>query len=304
MIIFGGAGFLARNFIAASPDWEITTFDRASWAGDIRHHRHVVGDVLDPLAVREAIEGAELAFLRHGVLGGPQSIATDQCRKYLAINAESVMSILSSCDHVGCRRVILDSSEQVFGQSGDLSLLSAYVEPSPMNFYGATKLVAEKALGMWTMAQPDRSAQVFRYSRVRAPDTKDVIYHFVRASLVNRPIQLKTNPNHKISFVHVSDVIAANRVALTRTPRFATYNVSCERPIALYDLAQRVKAMTRSTAPIEIEFDTQSGLNFEPFVTGMEWESSAEELGVAPRYGVDAMVRQTIALLREDHDKI
>jgi UDP-glucose 4-epimerase len=298
MIIFGGAGFLARSLVIASPDWEIITFDRAAWAGDVPHYRHIVGDVLDPPAVRDAVEGAELAFCRHGVLGGPHSVAVNQCRRYLAINAESVMSILAACDRAGCRRVILDSSEQVFGQSGDLSLLSAYAEPSPMNFYGATKLVAEKALQMWTIGEPDRSAQVFRYSRVRAPETRDVVYHFVRACLDNKPVQIRSNPNHKLSFVHVNDVIAANRVALTRKPRVAAYNVSCERPIALYDLAQRIKAIARSTSPIEIEFDMPVGLNFEPFITGMEWESSAEELGIMPRYGIDAMILQTIAALR------
>jgi UDP-glucose 4-epimerase len=296
MTIFGGAGFLARSLMAVAPDWQITTFDRAPWTGDISHHRHIVGDVLDRAAVRSAVEGAELVFLRQGVLGGPASIAVEQCRKFLAVNAESVLSILSACDEAKCRRVIFDSSEQVFGQSGDLSAFSARAEPSPMNFYGASKVVAEKALGMWAMAKPDRSAQIFRYSRVRSPATPDVIHHFVKACIDNSAIRIKTNPDRRISFVHIDDVVAANRVALTRTPRMAIYNVSCDRPISVLDLAHRANDLVQSHVPIE--FESQPGAGFEPHVTGMEWESSAEELGLMPRYGINDMIAQTIAVLR------
>jgi UDP-glucose 4-epimerase len=297
MTIFGGAGFLARNFVAASPDWQITTFDREPWTGDISHYRHIVGDVLDRGAVRKAVEGAEFVFLRQGILGGSASIAIEQCRKFLAVNAESVLLILSACDEAKCSRLILDSSEQVFGQSSDLSMFSARAEPSPMNFYGASKLVAEKALGMWAMAKPDRSAQIFRYSRVRAPDTKDVIYHFVKACIENNPMRIKTNPDHKISFVHLNDVIAANRVALARTPRMAIYNVSCDRPISVLDLAHRTNTLVQSNVPIM--FESQAGLGFEPYITGMEWESSAEELGLMPQYGINDMIAQTIAMLSQ-----
>ena len=234
-------------------------------------------------------------FLRQGVLGGPASIAVEQCRKFLVVNAESVLLILSACDEAKCGRLILDSSEQVFGQSADLSVFSAQAEPSPMNFYGASKVVAEKALRMWAMAKPNRSAQIFRYSRVRSPDTKDVIYHFVKACIENSPIRIKTNPDHKISFVHLHDVIAANRVALTRTPRMTIYNVSSDRPISVLDLAHRVNALVQSNVPIT--FESGAASRFEPYVTGMEWESSAEELSLMPQYGINDMIAQTIAAL-------
>lgn len=295
--VTGGAGFLGRALIARCAGWTVTSLDRSPLPQDTSQAavHHIVAEVTDGKALEESIASAELVFIRHGIVGGNASIDLARCRDYLRVNAEAVQLILTACDKAGCRRVILDSSEQVFGGSGDLWPQLPDSEPSPFNFYGASKLIAEKSVRMWAHDAPRRSAQIFRYSRVRAAASRDVIFHMAASCLAGRPMKIVGNSGHRISFVHVDDVVAANLRALELEPKTAIYHVSSDRPVTLFELAERVRALANKDVPIV--FEETSAAAFEPYVVGMAWEESASELGVVPRYGLDDMIRQTLAWL-------
>jgi UDP-glucose 4-epimerase len=304
----GGAGFLGRSFIgrlAEGASYERTEFrclDRVALPEGCarpRNFREWTGDAMDASVLEPVLDGCGTVWIRAAMLGGAPSVDMQNVELYCSVNADLVARVLAVCDSVGCRRVFLDSSEQVFGDSADTQCQTPRSEPRAMNFYGATKLIAEKLVSMWAREAPEgteRSAQILRYSRVRAADTRDVIFHMVRAALAGEPIRIFGNTDHRISFVHVADVMRANLAALERAPRLAVYHVSSDRPVALGDLARRVQrcagAIARSSSPIE-RVSTSDAPVWEPHVVGMEWEESARALGLGTPASLDEMIEQT-----------
>jgi UDP-glucose 4-epimerase len=299
LVVIGGSGFLGRQLISHCTDWDVISVDRLPYGAERPGNvQEIVADASDTEVLDAACRGAALVWLRAGVLGGAQSVAMEKLPQYLDVNVELVRTVLAACTENGVRRIVFDSSEQVWGSSGDLERQRADGEPFAGNFYGASKLVAEKMIRHWASSAADRSAQVFRYSRVRAASTRDVIYYMALASLQGKPIRLVGNPSHQISFVHVDDVMAANVAALTIAPRFAVYQVSADRPYALWELAQLVRDVTGADVGIEFDWAPTSAMPFESFVTGMEWEESSRRLGVAPKWSVAAMIHETVAALQ------
>lgn len=310
LTIVGGAGFLGQSLIsrlATDSHWadlDVRCVDRVPVSPDVarpqRFHEYV-GDAHDPHLLAGAIEGVDTVWIRAGLRGGAASADASSIRDYLQINTELVARVLDACDKAGCRRVIFDSSEQVFGDSADIRGQTPYAEPAAGNYYGASKLIAEKLLRMWTAATPSealRSVQIMRYSRVRAGDTRDVLRVWMQAALNGEPIRVLGNSARRVTFVHLDDVLAANLAALSRTPDFAVYHVAADRPTSLLEIAQRVRetahAATRRWVPIEVE---PGAVPFEPHVVGMQWETSMRELGLPPSRGMDVMLRETLVAL-------
>lgn len=297
LVVIGGSGFLGRQLIAQCDDWTVTSVDRVPFGAERPAHvREIVADAHDRDALLAACQGADVVWIRAGLLGGAASISLEHAPQYLHINTELVRDVLAACEQTGTPRVLFDSSEQVWGNSGDLEYQRADSEPVAGNFYGASKLIAEKMLRYWSTGAPNRSVQIFRYSRVRGPATRDVLYHMASACVRGAPVRIVGNPAHRVSFVHVEDVIAANRAALRLEPRFAIYQVSADRPYALWDLARLVRDMAGAAVPLQFETPAQA-TPFEPFVVGMEWEESARRLGVAPQWSVAAMIQETLSSL-------
>jgi nucleoside-diphosphate-sugar epimerase len=251
-----------------------------------------VGDAANPANLHDCIAGADSVWIRAGVLGGAASTQIGRAAEYISGNVELVRSVLQSCGDAGCRSVLFDSTEQVWGTSGDLARLVSWNEPMAPNFYGASKLISEKLWRRWAREDASRSAQIFRYSRVHGARTRDVIYYMVKSAVAGDPIRIIGNPFHRISFVHVEDVIAANLLALRLRPSFAIYQVSCDRPYALFELAQLVMEVVGRRVPIRFERTAGDALPFEPFVTGMDWEQSSQELGFWPKWSVSDIIRE------------
>jgi nucleoside-diphosphate-sugar epimerase len=295
LAVIGGAGFLGSHLVSAC---EAGGIDAVSLDIVPGRGRHVVGDAFDADTLKSVIEGADAVWIRAGMLGGRSSTDVGAAAEYLRRNTELPRLVLEACDALRCRTVLFDSTEQVFGTSGDLERQDAWAEPRAASFYGASKAITEKMIRLWSAAGDGRSAQIFRYSRVRAGATKDVLYWMTANALAGKPIRIMGNPAHRVSFVHVEDVIAANLRALERRPRYAIYNVSCDRPFSLFGLAQLVQAVTGRSAPLQFEAP-ESWPDFEPFVVGMEWEESAAVLGMRPRWSTAAMIAETAALIEQ-----
>jgi UDP-glucose 4-epimerase len=297
IVVIGGSGFLGSRLVQACSGHEVVSLDILPPERPLPGHvSPVVGDARDPAVVRDVIQSADAIWLRSGRLGGAVSTRIEEAAGYIEQNTEILHGVLAACAAAGCHRVYYDSSEQVFGVSGDLQRQDAGAEPWAVSYYGASKAISEKLLRLWSAGDDRRSVQIFRYSRVRAGNTRDVIYYMTRSARAGDPIRIIGNPAHRISFVHVEDVISANCRALNLSPRFAIYNVSCDRPQSLLDLAQLTKVITASNSPIEIN-EAALSPGFEPFVVGMEWESSARVLGLTPRWSVAAMIEETARLL-------
>src|SRR6478672_7236478 len=122
LAIVGAAGFLGRHLILSLEGWEVRTLDRVPLPKELEGHvrQHFEGDALDKGLLRRLLDGVDLIWFRQGLLGGTSSVEISLAPEYLRVNAETVIAGLAACTEAGTARVVLDSSEQVFGTSGDL----------------------------------------------------------------------------------------------------------------------------------------------------------------------------------------
>ena len=309
LTVIGGAGFLGRALIGRiDAGVAVRCLDRTpfpSQAARPPDFTEIVGSSQDPEALLQALEGADAAWIRAGLLGGPQSIEARTCTDYIRENADMVAAVLRACERAGCTRVFYDSSEQVFGEDTERAPAETSSEPVSRNFYGASKLIAEKLLRAWSEERTDapRSVQIFRYPRIRTADSRDAIFHMTSAAMAGGPICVVGDPDHAINFVDLDDVSASNLAALRRAPAFAIYHVSSGRPISLLQLAVHIQSLaalaTGSAAPIERALDEKK-ISFEPRVLGLSWEGSIQELGVGIPKALDVMIRDTIGRIQEN----
>ena len=304
--VIGGSGFLGRALvekIAQIPSWsdcEVRVLDMAPYPDQAerpKRFRAEIGDAADPKALRDVIDGADAVFLRAGKVGGMASGDLSQTGQYLRANVETVAAVLDVCEQCGCRRLLFDSSEQVFGDPADQQSQDEQSEPRPSNLYGAAKQIAHKLIERWAFADTGRSAQIFRYPRVHGDLTRDVIYHMANAALSGKPIRIIGNAGHAVAFVHVDDVIAANLAALTESPKFRVLHIATDRLITLFDLAQRIREWAGSDSPIT-RTENEAIAAYEPFVVGMRWEESIRQLGLSRPIGLDRIIERTLDALK------
>lgn len=310
LAVIGGAGFLGRALIDRLGDAAaIRCLDRVPFPeGQPRPAAFVewVGHAQDASSIARCLEGADAVWIKAGLLGGPQSIDARLCSDYIRENADLVAAVLRGCEEADCRRVFFDSSEQVFGVSTDEVPADITTEPSSLNFYGASKLIAEKQLRAWSERTEggERSVQIFRYPRIRTATSRDAIFHMASAALRGGPIRVRGDATHAIDFVDLQDVLAANLAALQRSPRFALYHIASGTPVTLLELARRVQDLAGKaghTASIEHVPEPHKAV-FEPHVLGLQWEPSYRTLGLNAPKTLDAMIQDTLDWLVENHE--
>ena len=87
-----------------------------------------------------------------------------------------------------------------------------------------------------------------------AQDTPGVIEEMVKSILLDKKIKIYGDPDHKISFVHINDVISANIKALKKLKNtLSLYNIGT-KPISLKDLAQTISKLISKNKNLSIKY--------------------------------------------------
>jgi nucleoside-diphosphate-sugar epimerase len=119
------------------------------------------------------------------------------------------------------------------------------------------------------------------------------------AAVKGGPIRVFGDGDQRIDFVHIDDVVEANFAMLDRSPRFAIYHISADRPISLFELATRVNEWSGARARIEWVPDAGGAqARFKPHVSGLRWEETIQELGLNQPRSLDSMIHETLNALR------
>lgn len=181
-----------------------------------------VGDVRDPNAVRQAVQGAELVLHAAGLIH-PRRIA-----ELYAVNRDGAAGVALAAARAGVRRLVFVSSNAAAGFAPDAATPRRESDPPrPASHYGRSKLQGEQAL--W-QALGTVQGVVLRPTTFYGP-------HFPRRHLrayqlaqSGRPLFIGDGRN-SVSLVYLDDLVAGVGLALTR-PEAAgqTYFLAGEKP--------------------------------------------------------------------------
>jgi len=303
LAIIGGLGVLGSNLIKRLDNYEIACLDRAKLSSDSPIKKKIKlftqGDASNNDDLRSVCDNADIVFFRAGILGGQISNKITSAETYLRSNTEGLIKLLDIAKECNVKSLIFDSSEQAYGLMSGATGNDTATEPYPFNYYGLSKVVAEKSLYQWYTENENVSVQLFRYSRILDRTGPGSILNMVTSALKSKQIKITGNRNHAISFVHMEDAMQANIKSLEIRNAFKIYNITSGAPISIYNLAQKIQTLLN----IDIKFvfeDEAKETRFEPSIAGMNRSTTSADLDWEPKYTIDYIINEIIDFVKNE----
>jgi UDP-glucose 4-epimerase len=222
-LVTGGAGFIGSNIAEALVQRgdRVRVLDNLS-TGDRENLRHlegdvelVVGDIVDPEAVRRAMEGIDIVFHQAALASVPLSVS-DPLASHAAC-ATGTLNVLYEAHQAGIRRVVYASSSALYGDQPTSAKRETDV-PSPLTPYGVAKLAGEHychaayhTYGLETVCL--RYFNVFGPRQDPQSPYSAVIPLFITAMLRGERPKIYGDGKQSRDFTFVQNVVAGNLLA-------------------------------------------------------------------------------------------
>lgn len=258
ILITGGAGFIGSHLASHFAEQaEVTVLDdlRSGYARNLEgvRCRFLQGSILDDLALKQAIAGAEEVYHLAAMISVPESVAKpDECAK---LNTEGTRRVLDAALDAGVRKVVLASSAAIYGDNPTVPKLES-MTPEPKSPYAETKLAGEQLLERYTRAHGLGTTSL-RFFNVFGPrqDPRSAyaaaVPIFIAKALRDEPIGIHGDGGQTRDFIHVADIVGALAYAGDSKDMSGTYNVGYGQSQSILELAQEIIRLTRSKSTIE-----------------------------------------------------
>ena len=225
VLVTGGAGYLGVPVVGdlEAAGHVVTVLDsllhgQASVADALRARgtRVLVGDVRDPSARREALEGVEAVVHLAAIVGDPACARQPELSH--AVNVDATRALIADAASSGLSRFVFASTCSNYGRSADPTLtLDETAELRPVSLYAEQKVAIERALldgGPDSLAATClRLATVYGVAdRMRFDLT---VNQFTRDLWARRPLDVYGEQFWR-PYVHVQDAARAVRLVLDR----------------------------------------------------------------------------------------
>jgi UDP-glucose 4-epimerase len=280
-LVTGGAGFIGSHLTELLLDdgWEVYALDDLS-TGSIQNVAHlrekaefhlVVDSVLSSSVVSELVYKCDVVYHLAAAVG--VRLIVEQPVLTLVTNVQGTEVVLDYCNRFG-KRVLVASTSEVYGDhreerplaEGDRRVYGptterrwGYADSKAMDEFLALAYHQERGLDcvivrLFNTVGPRQSGQ---YGMV--------IPRFVERALAGAPLEIHGDGTQTRSFCHVSDTARALRGLMDeRSTTGEIYNVGSTERIAIVDLAERVRAKTRSSSPLTfVPYEQVYGLGIE-----------------------------------------
>ncbi|MFN8643473.1 MAG: NAD-dependent epimerase/dehydratase family protein [Candidatus Binatia bacterium] len=217
VLVTGGAGFIGHHLahaLVARGD-AVTVLDDLSMGTRARvpaAARFVHGDVRDPAAVRDALEGCDAVLHQAAIVSIRASV--EHFVRDAEVNLMGTLTLLQQMAGRPIRRAVLASSMAVYADRPTPEPLAENAPAEPIAPYGVAKLAAER---YWCLmgAQTGVPTTVLRYFNTYGPGQTftpyvGVITIFVRRLIAGEAPVIFGDGEQRRDFVRVEDVVRAN----------------------------------------------------------------------------------------------
>lgn len=257
--------------------------------GYLNGHGVTIGDLRDADIANDVVRDVD-AVCHHAAMVGLET-GTSDMPDYVAHNELATARVLAAMAEHGVHRLVLASSMVVYGEgryhctehgivepgqrrSADLDsglfeprcphcdgMLTATTVPenaplNPRSTYAATKLAQEHLAALWAR-DTGGTATALRYHNVYGPRMPRNTPYAGVASLFrsrlarNEPPAVFEDGAQTRDFVHVTDVAAANALAVERTETgFTPYNICSGDPHTIAEMATVLAKATDGPSPV------------------------------------------------------
>ena len=302
MLVNGGAGYIGSHAVKAlrADGHTVVVFDNlsAGHAAAVGDATLVEGDVRDTARVEATLRRHAVTAVMHfaALLSVGESVR--EPARYYDYNVRGSLSVLDAMMAVGVHRLVLSSTCAVYGDPVTTPIDEDH-PTNPINAYGESKLVVERALGHYGRAYGLRTIAL-RYFNAAGADAEGELGedHDPEIHLIPRAIaaacggaRLKVfgddystaDGTCERDYVHVSDLATAHLralEALNTGPATRVYNLGTGRPHSVREVILAVERVTGRRVPTE-QAPRRPG---DPAVLCASADRINRELGWRPAY--------------------
>ncbi|WP_227374079.1 NAD-dependent epimerase/dehydratase family protein [Haladaptatus halobius] len=253
VLVTGGAGFVGSHLAAAlAKENDVRILDDFS-SGKRENLPEattlVEGDVRDPNAVREAMDGVDLVFHEAAMVSVERSV--ERPLRSHAVTTDGSLVVLNRARREDAR-VVLASSAAVYGHPDSVPV-SESERKRPTSPYGIDKLTADLYARQFCDLYGLETV-VLRYFNIygsrQNPEYSAVVRVFLDQARRGDPITIEGDGTQTRDFVHVSDVVQANLSAATTDRTGEAFNIGTGESVPIRELAETVRDVTDSDSDI------------------------------------------------------
>jgi UDP-glucose 4-epimerase len=256
ILVTGGCGFIGANLVGglAESGRKVRVLDDLSSGTADRLPTDgvelVVGDVRDSELVARAVQGAD-AVVHLAAAGNVAQSVADPVTNF-EINVRGALVALLATARAGVRRFLFASTGGALIGDAPPPVDETSL-PSPISPYGASKLCGEAychafrgSFGLETVA--------LRFANVYGPGSdlkRGAVTAFITRALSGEPLVVYGDGSATRDFIHVDDLCAGIRAALTAAEPPRVVHLASERETSVNELAEIVLAVTGADVPVE-----------------------------------------------------
>lgn len=306
----GAAGFigshlveeLARQGVQVRALARYTSESRRGWLDDVdpalaSQVEVVFGDIRDPEQMLTYTEGCDTVFHLAALIGIPYSYASP--RQNLETNALGTLNLLEAARRTGVTRFVHTSSSEVYGSAQYVPIDEAHpqVGQSP---YSASKIAADQVAISYARAF-ELPAVIVRPFNTFGPrqSMRAVIPTIIAQALWSDRIRLGALQTTR-DFTFVRDT-AAGMIAAARAEGVEgeVFNLGVGEEISIADLAELIRELAGSDAPVEHEDARVRPAPSEVERLCSDPSRAREAFGWAPQSSLRDGLKVTIDWIRE-----
>ncbi len=302
VLVTGGAGYIGSHAVQALrvAGHTVVVIDNlsAGHAAAIGDATLVEGDVRDTALVEATLRRHAVKAVMHfaALLSVGESVR--EPARYYDNNVRGSLSVLDAMVAAGVNGIVLSSTCAVYGNPVTTPLDEEH-PTNPINAYGESKLVVERALRHYGVAYGLRSIAL-RYFNAAGADPEGrlgedhdpeihLIPRAIDAACGGTPLQLfgsdypTTDGTCERDYVHVSDLASGHLLALEALDSGATtrvYNIGTGRPYSVREVIAAVERVTGRGVPATAA-PRRAG---DPAVLYAAADRIGRELGWQPSY--------------------
>jgi dTDP-glucose 4,6-dehydratase len=308
VLVTGGAGFIGSHLVdelMADADLRVTVLDKLTYAGNLDNlavhvdhprFRFVRGDVADAALVDELVSGADRVI--HAAAESHVDRSIEGPGEFVRTNVVGTQVVLDACRDRD-RRLLLVSTDEVYGQGRDGTSFAESDPPAPRSPYAASKAAAELIARAYATTYGTAVA-IVRGTNAFGPrqNPEKAIPVFTIAALDGEPMPVYGVGEERREWLYVTDWAHACLAVLRDGEPDGTYNIGGGFELTNLELAERICALTGAD-PASIAFvDDRPGHDFR---YGLD-DARLRALGWVPGVPFDEGLARTVAWYRDHRD--
>jgi nucleoside-diphosphate-sugar epimerase len=314
VLVTGGAGCIGSNLtraLLAAGAEQVAVLDDLSaayqWNIPVDRRVHFLrGSVLDDEVLRHAFSSRpDYVFHLAAQFANQNSI--DHPDTDLQVNGLGTLKTLQYANLTGVKRFVFASSGcSVYGSNPPLPVTEDFVSLHLDTPYQITKLLGELYCNFFHDAygMPTVNARFFNvYGPGEVPGQyRNVIPNFVYWAMNGKPLPITGTGDETRDFTFVSDIVGGLLAAGLREKAIGeAFNLASGTETKISDIAEKVNSLTGNAAGVK-------SVPRRSWDKSMRRRASIERarslLGYEPRTSLDRGLRETVAWIKENWEKI